>query len=114
MILEEIPGLGEYSFVQSLLMGAAVFLQKQQAPVYQGRGDRSECTLPKVCSQMERSLLSLGGTMPMCSAVFGTGVVAVINERTFLAIRKWSKYVGRRGRAANVSEAALEDTCWWP
>lgn len=34
MILEEMPGLGEYRFAQRLLMGAAVFLQKQQAPVY--------------------------------------------------------------------------------
>lgn len=92
-------------------MGAAVFLQKEL--VYQGRGDRRECTLPKVCSQMERSLLSLGGHMPMCSAMFSTGIINTINERTYLGIRRWSKGVGRRGRAANVSEAALEDKCWW-
>lgn len=58
--------------------------------------------------------MSLVGDMPICSAMFSAGVVATINERTCLPIRRWSKCVGRRGRAANVSEAALEDKCWWP
>lgn len=48
----------------------------------------------------------------MCSTVFSTRVVAAINGTTGLAIRM-SECVGRRGKAANVSEAVLEDKCWW-
>lgn len=49
--------------------------------------------------------------LPICSTVLSTSVVAVINEKTCLAIRRWSKCVCGRGRAANVSEAVLEDKC---
>lgn len=90
VILGETPGFGEYWFSQCLLQGPSLPLQKQRAPPYQlwgqsgwGRVHRAEGAVP---NREEPPVPQ--GVPPMRTTVAGTCVVADINEKTCLAIRK--------------------------